>query len=157
MKKHWYLIVHRGGLKLFEQQGIESSFQLISEVEYPEGQLKNQELVSDKMGRAEPGYNTYAPERYPTERTLEKFAKEIACMLDRKVEVNAFESLDIIASPKTLGILKKVLTERTKDRLRQTVAKDLARASKKRITAYLSEICMHREPIESRHEAMKIV
>lgn len=55
----------------------------------------------------------------------DRFAAEVADMLNRRALSNAFETLIIVAPPRTLGELRKYYHKELQDRLAGEIAKDL--------------------------------
>jgi protein required for attachment to host cells len=55
----------------------------------------------------------------------DRFAAETAALLKKRALANEFESLIIVAPPKTLGALRKHYHKEVTDRLRAEIAKDL--------------------------------
>ena len=147
MKKHWYLLVNRVAYRVFEQKGVEQGFELLMEESNSQGGLKNQDLVSDKMGRGAPGYNTYAAGQDPKEHVLENFSKQIASLIHDRANKNEFQSLVIFAEPHTLGCLKKALSGKTKALLRETINKDLGNISNHDVIEHLKAVSVTREAI----------
>lgn len=95
-----------------------------------EGRLPARDLKSDAPGRSfssarngmrhaiEPQHDHHKMEKH-------KFVVELAETLDRAVEDNEFRNLIIAAPKRSLGELRKELSERVKARIREEIPKDL--------------------------------
>lgn len=66
------------------------------------------------------------------------FAEEIAALLFEKARENAFDELIIAAPPKMLGDLRDAMDEKTKERVKAELHKDLTKLSPTELHAYLT-------------------
>ncbi len=60
------------------------------------------------------------------EQTERKFVERIARNLERRAKQDAFDHLIVVAPPAALGVLREALGPHTRDRLRESVPKDLS-------------------------------
>lgn len=153
MNTHWYLIAHRAGARIFEQEGVKPELRLIRNFENPEGKLKTSELVFDRQGRSESSntlrHNALGDSDEPRQRVLESFVRELGEFLEKEALRNAFTSIVLVAEPHFLGELKKVIGKVTSQRLSETVTKDLVHVSDQDIERYLKGVLHTRDEIHS--------
>jgi protein required for attachment to host cells len=150
MNKHWYLIGHLAGARIFEQEGIKQELRLVRRFENPEGKLKTSELVSDRQGRSDSnsmiGHNAVGNVDTARKHVLENFVQEIGKFLEQQAERNAFASIVLVAEPHVLGEIKKVIRKVTSHRMRQAVTKDLVHVSDHDMATQLKGVlCQHEE------------
>jgi protein required for attachment to host cells len=62
----------------------------------------------------------------PHEAEADKFARELGAYLDQAAGSGQYDALIIAAPPRFLGLVKGVLSPRTSDSIRATLAKDYA-------------------------------
>ena len=133
LKKHWYLVGHRAGARVFEQIGIKPELRLIHTFNNPEGRLQTRELVSDRQGRSNsstmPGHTPVGSDDSPLEHVLHTFAKKIGKYLELELAKKSFDSIVIVAEPGVLGEIKKNIGNATADRLGEPVIRDLVHVS----------------------------
>lgn len=67
----------------------------------------------------------------------EKFARDIAAFLHEAQNQDLFEELTLLASPKMLGFLEKVLEKRIQDKIVEKFAKNIAELDDNEIREYL--------------------
>ncbi|MBN8551247.1 MAG: host attachment protein [Deltaproteobacteria bacterium] len=151
MNTHWYLVGHRAGARIFEQEGIKPELRVVRRFDNPDGLLKTNELVSDRQGRSDsagmPGHNPVGDSNTPREHVLENFSHQLGQFLEQEAARGAFASLVLVAEPHVLGSLKKQIGKSTTPRLREALAKDLVRVSDHEMSAHLKSVMCVREAI----------
>ncbi len=150
MKNHWYVVAHRAGARVFQQQGIEEALTLVKLFENPEGKVKSSDLVSDRQGRFDRGgggHIAVGSEDVQREHIAQKFSREIASYLDSEAQKNAYNSLALVAEPQFLGELHKALGQAASSKVTKTLTKDLANVGEHQMAASLSDILLTKEPI----------
>jgi protein required for attachment to host cells len=151
MKTHWYVVAHRAGARVFEQQGVEKTLTLVKEFDHPEGKLKGSELVSDRQGRFDNGSSGHiAVGSDDTQRTQVaiEFCRKLAEYLETEANKSSFSSLALVAEPHFLGQLRKAIGKGSVSRLTQEVAKDLVNVSDHQMAEQLSGILCTRESVQ---------
>jgi protein required for attachment to host cells len=143
MSKHWYLVAHRAGARIFEQEGIKPELKVVRRFENPDGALKTSELVTDRQGRSDSsdtvGHNAVGQVDTARQHVLETFAREVSSYLEQEAKLDTFKSLVLIAGPQVLGELKKLLGDATSRRLGEALAKDLVRTTDHDMAAALKD------------------
>lgn len=112
----------------FRNQGDAEFLKLEVERKREQENLSDRELMTDGHGAAPggagPGGSTYErPDHHQIEE--DRFAAEAADMLNRRALQGEFESLIIVAPPKSLGELRKHYHKEVEKRLAGEIAKDL--------------------------------
>ena len=147
MATHWYLIAHRAGARIFEQQNVAPDLALIERIEHEEGRLRAQDLVSDRQGRADVDHHTFDSTSDPTKQVEEQFARSLVNKLQSYNQENRFDSLTLVAEDSLLGFLRKLLDSPLQDKVRLEVAKNLGAVSEHEIAARLGDVLLDREPV----------
>lgn len=145
--RHWYVVAHKAGARIFEQEGVAPTLSLIEEIDHPEGTLKNQDIVSDRAGHADPGRNSYEWSTDPKDHVIDLFAKRVAEHLEAKLDEGRFSTLTLIAGPKLLGKIRASLHARVKEKIRKELPKDLAKVKPHNMPEALREVLLEREPL----------
>ena len=142
MTTTWILIAHRGGARVYAQRGRRRDLELIEEFEHPEGRLKNREIDSDRPGRSFDsrgvGRHAYDKEQEPTEHVAERFARQLATLLDQGRMREHYARLVLVAEPRFLGNLRAALNPATAALVTATIDKDLGGVDARDLPRYLS-------------------
>lgn len=109
-----------------------------------EAKMLDQELVSDKSGTSHggsgQGRHSVSERNEHKEQYGVRFAKEIGDYLEEKRQKNAYSKLIIIAAPRLLGVLRKVLSKGVLELITLEVDKDLTMMDSQVIREYLPPI-----------------
>jgi len=144
MSNMWILVAHRSGARLFENKGPGMALELIQDIPHPEGRLKNQELGSDKHGRAfdrqGQGRHAYEKEHSPSAHLAEQFAKHLSKLLDQGRIEHRYSKLVLVAEPRFLGNLRAALTPQTAVLISAALDKDLGEIKERDLPAHLADI-----------------
>lgn len=129
MDKSWILVAHRGGARLFENNGPGTGLKLLEDIPHPAGRLKDGEINADKPGRAfdsfGDGRHSMSKEHDPTEHVAQQFAKQLCEKLDLGRTQNHYSKLILVAEPRFLGLLRAALPAHTAALVSATLDKDL--------------------------------
>ena len=150
LKKHWYLVAHRSGARIFEQEGVKQELTLLHNFENHDGSLKVSELVSDRQGRSTGGnasnHTAVGSENKSSEHVLEVFTHKLAEFLEQEVQRSSFDSLVLVAEPHVLGGLKKTIGHSTAQRFRDPLIKDLVHVTNHDMMKHLKDaLCIAEE------------
>jgi protein required for attachment to host cells len=101
----------------------------VADLVHPQSRQKGIELGDDRAGHAEgssPGLAgaAYMPRTPPREREHERFAQELALMLDKAIATQRCAGLVLVASSPFLGQLKAHLGEQAKKAIVRTLDAD---------------------------------
>jgi len=131
MKKEWILVASREEVKFFRRRGA-SDIELLRDMGNPLGLAREQDLVTDKPGRATDNRmrarHSYSTEQSFRERALIDFYRDVIDILDRSLLTHEFEALTIIAEPHLLGIIRGLLPTRVARVVKREIRKDLSYA-----------------------------
>lgn len=148
-KRHWYVVVNRAGMRVFEQPGIEPMVRKIDALDHPEGRLMVREIVSDQPGIAEAGPlhgGSALGKEDASKRHLEAvFARSVVAYLDAHAHAGDFDTLAIIAEAHLLGTLRGLLTGPASHKLRLSIKKDYGYLSDHAVGERLAEFLVTRE------------
>ena len=124
----WILSAHRAGATLYEHEVPGAPLSVLASVNHPEGRLKDQEINSDRFGRAFErggiGQRAMDTEQRPHEKVAEDFARALAEDLGKARHAGEFKHLILIASPTMLGLLRNALDDATTKCVEGTLAKE---------------------------------
>jgi len=134
-------VAHRGGARIFENNGPGKGLQRVDVVDHPEGRLKNVEINSDKPGRAFDsfggGRHSMGKEHEPTEEVARQFALSLAEKVHLGRTQNRFDRLVLVAEPRFLGVLRAALDSPTASLVSATLGKDLGGIEDRDLPAHL--------------------
>ena len=142
MSNTWILVANRSGAKFYERRrGSHDAPSCVREIEHPEGRLKNQEIDSDRSGRAFErlgrGGHAMNKENAPTKHEAELFAKQIAAVLDEAAHTHAFDDLVLVSDPSLLGMVRDHLSDSTSSKIKKALSKNLVDVTPTQLEAYL--------------------
>ncbi len=92
--------------------------------------FKDQDIVTDRPGVMSgggdniSGKNAMAPETSPTDRAKKDFAKLVISQLESFRTKDAVQSIDIVAEPSMLGLLRGEMNKHLQDLVDKEVSKD---------------------------------
>jgi protein required for attachment to host cells len=146
MDNLWILVAHRSGARFFRRNNRKEGIQLIEEVDFPAGRVKNQDVDSDRPGRhIRPGigarvqkHGVYS-EVQPDEQIALEFSKKLSSILDEGRTQNRFSNLMIAADPHMVGLLRQSLNKQTYERVVKFLGKNLAKVKDYEVPKYLSD------------------
>ncbi|MDF2940579.1 MAG: hypothetical protein K0R66_1221 [Gammaproteobacteria bacterium] len=128
MPHDWLLVTNASHARIFKIKsaiGQPREMQLIHSIEHPESRMKVHELLSDKPGM----YRSqgFAPGGHAQDiqnNEMERFAKELADIIDHARTLNRFQNLIIVSSPHFYGLLEKELSGSIKHLIKKVIQKD---------------------------------
>lgn len=105
---------------------------------------KGQDLVSDRGGRSfdrnAEGRHAVEPRSNPKQVEKDKFVRSVADQIRTGNGSGSFDQLVLIASPKVLGQLRKLLSKDFSDRIVGEIAKDLTNLNTRDLAEHLGDI-----------------
>ncbi len=114
MQPTWVVICDASRCRIFEVGPRRDQWRMLQSIEYPQGRAKGQELLTDKPGRNQQSRSGVRPAMEPTtqphEVEVERFALQIAKLLEARLAENAYERLALVAPPHFLGTLRSTLS-----------------------------------------------
>ncbi len=140
-QKEWVLTANATECRIFEHAKRFAPLEPVQDLEWPEGRLHARDLYADKPGRAfdsaGQGRHALEPPTDPHVEELERFAREIARVLEDGQQRGAYQRLIIIAAPRLLGMLREVLPDAVRERLQAEIDKDLTAYDGRELTEWL--------------------
>jgi protein required for attachment to host cells len=137
MSKDWIAVADKNRCRIFEQANRNGPLEEIVDLVAPATRLKNQDINSDRPGRAfdsaGQGRHAMGSSVEPVEQEAIRFAKEVAVKLDSGRQQNSFGRLYVIAEPRFLGYLRQNYTRSLKDTIAAEIDKDWTTQSAEQI------------------------
>ena len=114
MQRTWVVICDASRCRIFEVGPRRDQWRVVQSIDYPQGRAKGQELLTDKPGRNQQSRAAMRPALEPTtqphEVEVERFALQIAKLLEARLGEKTFERLVLVAPPHFLGTLRAALS-----------------------------------------------
>ncbi len=124
----WVLVADASRARLFEAENRKAPLQEKQDWMHPASRLHEGDLVSDDNGRREGpgGRHGVASEPVHKQAEEDRFAQELAQVLEDARKNDAFVRLYLIAPPKFLGSLRKHASKELQEKIADEIAKDLS-------------------------------
>ncbi|XXX73042.1 host attachment protein [Sorangium sp. So ce134] len=156
-RKTWILVSDASRAQLYREEPAGKGFTLLESYNHDESRARVRDLMADAHGRkpnGTPGGNgnisggggTYlgrpgaAPDTDPKEVEKQKFAQELAEVLEKGLNEHAYDALVLIAPPHFLGLLRSTVSKQVSNRIETSVDKDLSWLDEPRLTERLREL-----------------
>jgi protein required for attachment to host cells len=138
-RDHWVLIADASGARLFSCDATLAPLRLVRELDHPEGRLRNQDLESDRPGRASGGRNEFGAitSSDAARHQSELFARQLAEVLERGLAHGDYRLLVLAAPPVLLGQLRGALTPAVERAVAASVARDFVDRSEQELPGLL--------------------
>lgn len=135
MAKNWYVVASAARARVLEeaddaqpQVRTRSAFVHVADLVHPQSRQKGSELAADRPGHgvasSHGGGTAYPPRTDPHERERDRFAHEVARLLDRGVAEGRCAGLVLVAGDTFLGELKGHLGAQAAKAVLRTVPSD---------------------------------
>ena len=145
MKSHrtWVLIADGGRARILAQERPGQKLAPVEGMAFTHDLPKSSDLVSDRQPRS---FESVGKARHPIDTGLdphrkekEKFAHELASMLEAQAERKAFASLVIVAPAKALGEIRAALPAHVRSMVKKEIPKDLTKTPDVEIARHLED------------------
>ncbi len=140
----WILVADGARARIFKNEGPGKGIQPAVDEEFRRPTPPTRELGADRPGRnQDPGSGVRHAMDNPVDWhrfEKEKFAKEMARLLDRAGEAGAYDRLVLVAPPKTLGDLRNALGATTRKRITGELDKDLTQLTPGELPDHLGRV-----------------
>ncbi|MDO9313567.1 MAG: host attachment protein [Burkholderiaceae bacterium] len=128
--KNWLVVANASRARVLEESDTPGQYVHVADLLHPESRQKGGELVGDRPGHVDRighglGSTAYAPHTDPREREHDRFAREVATLLNGGVADGRCAGLLLVASNPFLGHLKSHLGAQARKAIVRTVSKDL--------------------------------
>ena len=114
MLRTWVVVCDASRCRIFDVGPRRDKWKMIQSIEYPQGRAKGHELLTDKPGRSQQSgalmRPAIEPSTQPHEVEVERFAHQIAKLLELRLAENAFQRLVLVSPPHFLGTLRSALS-----------------------------------------------
>jgi protein required for attachment to host cells len=136
----WILVCDASRARLFRDAPRGKKLVQIQELEHPESRERVRDLMADANGRKPVGPvparsvqgqgGAYGrpgaePDSDPKDVEAQKFARELAHVLEKGLQQHEYERLIIVAPPRFLGTLRDVVSSQVEKHIESTIGKDL--------------------------------
>ena len=136
----WVVAADSVRARLFRLDG-QHRLEELEDLTAPEDRLKNQDLNSDRGGRAfdSVGGGRHAMEKHesPHEHAVKAFAGRVVERLEQGRKRGELDGLVVIAAPRMLGYLRDHFSDALEDTVLCSIHRELTRETPARIAEYL--------------------
>ena len=140
----WVLIADAGRARVLENDGPGHGLIPVERMGMTHELPRTHELVADRQPRSieSVGHARHAIDAGmdPHRKEKQKFASEIAAVLDKELAGNAFDRLVIVAAPQALGDLRAAISEAVQKRVHNEIALDLTKTPNEDVARHLGHI-----------------
>jgi protein required for attachment to host cells len=137
MTMHWILVADASRAAIYATGPLLESFDPVRELTHRESRAPLRELVSDDRGRSFGGPNdprsAMETKQDARDHEMERFAREVAGVLEDGVAERAYERLIVVAPPHFLGLLRRVWAPRVAERVVAALDKDWTRVPEREL------------------------
>ncbi|MBN1239086.1 MAG: host attachment protein [Gammaproteobacteria bacterium] len=128
MSKDWIAVADRSRCRIFAQETRYGPLQEVLDLVSSNGSLKNQEINSDRHGRAfdssGQGRHAMSSSVDPASQEAIRFAKDVSTRLDAARKKGRFTQLYVIAEPRFLGHLRAAFNRPLQEVVAAEIDKD---------------------------------
>jgi protein required for attachment to host cells len=128
--KNWLVVANASRARVLEESGKPDAYTHIADLVHPRSRQKGVDLAEDRPGHVPgvsahgTGSSAYDPRTDPREREHDRFAREVAKLVDDGVAGGRCAGLVLVASNPFLGHLKEHLGARANALLLRSVVAD---------------------------------
>lgn len=141
MPPTWVIVAESSRARIFAMRGLANPLQELEDLVNPAGSEPERALASDRPGRTTDSSarrrHAKEPQVSPREQVALVFAREIADRIEQGRTHGKFEKLIIVAAPEFLGLLRRSLTETSRQKIWKEVRKNLVREDERIIRDHL--------------------
>lgn len=131
LERLWIVVADGGAARVLGVTGDRRGLTVLREIASVDAHRRTQDLVSDRAGRSfESGSTTrhaIAPRHDPHDAARDRFIAQLAAMLIEDNRARQFDELILIVAQGYSGKLRDALDGGTRDRVRETIVKDLTK------------------------------
>lgn len=128
MQTSWVVIANAAGARLYQRETVQNLV-LLETLEHDQSREKGSQLASDRPGHFQGkgnGRGAFVEETSPKEYEAQRFAQELADILDKARNEHKYSSLIIASSPHFHGLLNKKLNKHVSEMVKKHIEKDLS-------------------------------
>jgi hypothetical protein len=128
MKRDWYVIANASRARLLERTPGQDDWGDVADLVHPQSRGRDARLARDRPGHLEgaghgPG-STFEPRTDPRRHERERFATQIADLIDAAIAEGRCGALVLVASDPFMGVLEAQLGDRSRKLVRDHVGHD---------------------------------
>ncbi len=138
----WVVVSNTNTCRIYKYSKKPEQLALIKEIEHPENRLRDIELTSDKPGRYNSNgsaHGAFTQESDPKEILINEFARDIVNDLDKARNIQAYETLIMIAPPHMSGLLFHHINKHVKDLVTHSIKKDIVNLTEPELATFLQQ------------------
>jgi len=138
----WILVADASRAKLYSQAEPAGAMSVLQEFEHAESRMKGTQLASDRPGRilSDGGkHGSYDAHTDPKVYEANRFAQELAQILDKGRATNSYQRLVLVAPAHFSGELSRHLSAHTREKIGSTIEKDYTQLPPKELAERLNE------------------
>lgn len=131
---HWLVVANGARARVLETTDVPGTYRHVADLVHPQTRLKGMELAKaaggDRPGHVPgpahggTGSSAYEPRTPPREREHDRFARQVAQLLNDGVAAGDCMSITLVASAPALGEIKSHLSEGARRRVGRTLNHD---------------------------------
>lgn len=151
MTNSWLILCNATTAYIYDitrgKQDNPSRYSLVKQFEHPEGQMKGEDLISDKPGyhkSKNSGSGSFSARTDPHETVITDFARQLAKFLDTESHQNHYDQLVVCAEPHFHGVLEKQLSSNVKQHVTRHIHKDYIPLKSNKLDKVISDIQYNR-------------
>lgn len=141
MEQTWVVVAESSRARIFALHGLQTPMEELEDLVNPAGRAPEHDLTSDRPGRTtdSTGSQRHAkePQVSPKEQVVVTFARTVADHIEQARTHGEFQNLILAAAPEFLGLLRKSLSEATRQKIKREIHKNIVREDEKNIRKYL--------------------
>jgi protein required for attachment to host cells len=147
MAKHprvWVVVADGSRARILSPAGMPASYTTVRELVAAEARQSSHELGGSAPGRAQESAASVRHAIEPRvdlhEQAKERFAQEVAAMLNEAGAQGEFDSLVLVAQPRIAAPLRKALSAPVRHKISTEVAKDLTKTPNHELAQHLADV-----------------
>ena len=140
----WIAVADSAKARVFESEGPSLTLQLVEELDSEGARRPSRELMSDRQGRtqnsAAPGGAAMENTSNPQDVEKHKFVRLLVDYLEAAAHRGKFDALVLVAAPRTLGELRKLMPPTLSAKIHSELDKDLTNLPQPELTSHLKPL-----------------
>lgn len=141
--KNWLVVANAARARVLEETPRPGRYVHVADLVHPQSRQKGTALADDRPGHAHAQGvgregTSFAPHTDPREREHDRFARELAQLLDEGIATHRCAGLVLVASSPFLGHLKAHLGEQARKAILQTRDADFTTLSERELAERLA-------------------
>lgn len=143
-KRQWIIVADGARARFFQTANRGRTLTPALDRELIADNRAGREIMADRPGRVKdrmtPGRHAMEPPTDPREAERIELAREVAEVLDAERKRGGFDELILIAPPKMLGLIREALSDETRARVGEELAKDFSKLDARQLGERLQPV-----------------